>query len=105
MDKRLSAFLGIGLLLTLLVAGIASGFASSEPDGLEKVSIDKGFDDTADDHTLGEFPLADYSVEGVGNERLGTGLAGIIGVVITLVLMVAVLYGARAVTKRRQTTQ
>jgi cobalt/nickel transport system permease protein len=96
-------FLGIGLLVTLLVAGIASGFASSEPDGLEKVAIEEGFDETAEDHALADAPLADYGVEGVENERVGTGLAGIIGVGITLVVMVGLLYGARAIMGRRST--
>ena len=105
MDRRITVFLGIGLAVTLLVAGIASGFASSEPDGLEKVAIEEGFDETAEDHALGDFPLADYGIEGVENERLGTGLAGIIGVVITLVVMVGLLYGVRAIMVRRSATE
>jgi hypothetical protein len=101
MDRRIIGFVGIGLLITLLVAGVASGFASSEPDGLEKVSIEEGFDDTAEDHALADSPLADYGVDGIDDERLGTGLAGIIGVVVTLALMVGLLYGVRAIMGRR----
>jgi cobalt/nickel transport system permease protein len=100
-DRRILGFLGIGLLATLLVAGVASGFASSEPDGLERISIDEGFDETAEDHTLADLPLADYGVEGVEDERLGTGLAGIIGVAITLVATIGLLYGVRSLLARR----
>jgi len=81
--RRLLVFLGAGLLLALLLAGVASGFASSDPDGLEKVAQDKGFADTAEDGALADGPLADYAVRGVDDERLSTGLAGVIGVGIT----------------------
>lgn len=102
MDKRLWWFLGIGLLVALLVAGVLSGFASGSPDGLERVSIDEGFDETAQDHTLADSPLADYSVAGVEDERLSTGLAGIIGVTITLALSGALFYGIRLYGKARR---
>lgn len=102
MDKRLWWFLGIGLLVALLVAGVLSGFASGDPDGLERVSIDEGFDETAQDHTLADSPLADYTVAGVEDERLSTGLAGIIGVAITLTLSGALFYGIRLYGKARR---
>jgi len=102
MDKRLWWFLGIGLLVALLVAGVLSGFASGDPDGLERVSIDEGFDETAQDHTLAGSPLADYTVAGVEDERLSTGLAGIIGVAITLTLSGALFYGIRLYGKARR---
>lgn len=102
MDKRLWWFLGIGLLMALLVAGVLSGFASGDPDGLERVSIDEGFDETAQDHTLADSPLADYTVAGVEDERLSTGLAGIIGVAITLTLSGALFYGIRLYGKVRR---
>jgi cobalt/nickel transport protein len=40
-------FIIIGLLLSVLLAGGASFYASSSPDGLEKVAGDIGFIDTA----------------------------------------------------------
>jgi hypothetical protein len=101
MDKRTWMFLGIGLVATLLVAAFASGFASSDPDGLEKVAIDEGFAETAQDSAVGDSPLADYGVEGVDNERVGTGIAGVVGVAVTLVLTVALLYGARRLRSRK----
>lgn len=102
MDKRLWWFLAIGLVVALLVAGVVSGFASGEPDGLERVSIDQGFDETAADHALGDSPLADYAVEGVEDGRLSTGLAGIIGVALTLVLSATLFYGIRLYGRARR---
>jgi hypothetical protein len=102
MDRRLWLFLGIGLLVALLIAGVVSGFASSDPDGLERVSIDEGFDEAAADHALADSPLADYAVEGVEDGRLSTGLAGIIGVAATLALSVSLFYGIRLYGKSRR---
>jgi len=33
----------IGLLIAIIIAGIIALFASSSPDGLERVAADKGF--------------------------------------------------------------
>ena len=82
MSKR-NGFLLAGLLVSLLLAGLVSGFASSDPDGLEKVAEDKGFLQTAEDSAFADGPLADYGVRGVEDERLSTGLAGVLGVSIT----------------------
>jgi cobalt/nickel transport protein len=81
--QRLGVFVGLGLLVAQLLAGLASGFASSEPDGLERVAADQGFLDTAQDSPLSDGPLADYAVPGVEDDRLSTGLAGVIGVGVT----------------------
>jgi hypothetical protein len=78
-----NGFLLAGLLVSLVLAGLVSGFASSSPDGLEKVAEDQGFSSAARDSTLADGPLADYDVAGVENERLSTGLAGVLGVGVT----------------------
>jgi PDGLE domain len=72
------------VVLALALAGVVSFYASSEPDGLERVATDEGFIDTAQDHDLADSPLADYGVEGVDNDRVSVGLAGVVGVVVTL---------------------
>ena len=72
-----------GLLVALGLAFFVSPLASGDPDGLEKVAIEQGFDDTAEDHALGDGALADYGVRGVEDDDLSTGLAGVVGVVIT----------------------
>jgi cobalt/nickel transport system permease protein/cobalt/nickel transport protein len=79
-------FLALGLLVCLLVAGVASYYASSHPDGLEYVAEQTGFLDSAEDSATADSPLADYSTRGVEDERLSGGLAGVIGVVVMLVL-------------------
>jgi len=79
-----------GLVVAIAIAGILSSFASGEPDGLERVAIDQGFEDTAEDPKL-DSPLADYSVKGIENDGLATGLAGVIGVIVTLGLMIGIL--------------
>ena len=39
----------IGLLASIVIAGFLSFYASSQPDGLEKVSADQGLDVTVVD--------------------------------------------------------
>lgn len=82
MNKQ-SKFLIAGFVLSFVLAGVVSNFASSSPDGLEKVAEDIGFLDSAKDHTYADGPLADYGVKGIENERLSTGTAGVIGVIAT----------------------
>jgi cobalt/nickel transport system permease protein len=89
-----------GLVVAVALATFVSPFASSSPDGLEKVAADKALDTEVEDHAFADGLLADYGVEGVDNERLGTGLAGLIGVVVTF----TVGFGLFAVIKRVRTT-
>jgi len=76
-------FYASALLISALLAGGASFYASSSPDGLEKVAEDVGFIETAEDHTFGDFTLSDYGIAGLENARLSVGFAGLIGVVVT----------------------
>jgi cobalt/nickel transport protein len=73
------------LAAALLIAGVVSFYASGHPDGLEYVAKTTGFVDSAGNSAAGS-PLADYGVAGVKNARLSVGLAGIIGVLVTLLL-------------------
>ena len=83
---RNRAFLLVGLLVCLAIAGIGSYYASSSPDGLEKVAANKGFEDTAQAHDLASSPFADYGTHGVDDARLAGGIAGVAGVGLTLTL-------------------
>jgi cobalt/nickel transport protein len=83
------------LLITLLLAGVVSFYASSNPDGLEKVAETVGFIDTAKKHTNADAPLANYGVKGVDNERLSVGLSGVIGVLGTAGISVGLFYFLR----------
>ena len=75
-----------GVLVALLLAAVVSFYASSSPDGLEKVATDKGIAQTEKTHHLADSPFAGYGTKGVSNARLSTGLAGVAGVAVTLAL-------------------
>ena len=77
------AFIAGGLIVALGLAFFVSPSASGDPDGLNKVANDQGFADTETDHALGDAPTAGYEVRGVDDDRLSTGLAGVIGVAVT----------------------
>jgi cobalt/nickel transport protein len=96
--RRAAGFFLAFLAVALLVAGGLSYLASPDPDGLDTVTLN-GCDvvetdageqlegsciaQNADDHALAGSPLADYAVGG-GDGTVG--LAGVIGVLVTLVL-------------------
>jgi hypothetical protein len=84
-------------VVTLLLAGVASFYASSQPDGLEYVAERMGFSSTAQEHASSGSPLADYGTEGISNERLSGGVAGVVGV-----LVVALVGGGLARALRRR---
>jgi cobalt/nickel transport protein len=86
MRKGVWVLVGVGLGICLVVAGVFSYYASSSPDGLEKVAKDNGFIGNAADSANAALPTADYAVAGVENERLSVGLAGVIGVIVIAVL-------------------
>ncbi|MGH3239098.1 MAG: PDGLE domain-containing protein, partial [Spirillospora sp.] len=72
-------FIGF-LVVSLILAGIVSYYASANPDGLEKVADDKGINAKEKDHSLKDSPFGDYGVKGIDNSRLSGGLSGVIGV-------------------------
>lgn len=84
MSRR--GFLLAFLLVTLVIAGVGSFYASSHPDGLEFVAEKTGFLDSAEDSPAAASPLADYQTKGVEDERLSGGLAGVVGAGVTLLL-------------------
>lgn len=85
MDKN-KKFLISGFAVSLFLAGVVSFYASSHPDGLEKVAEDIGFIETAEEHTYADGALADYGVKGIENERASVGIAGVIGVIGTAIV-------------------
>ncbi|MFD5363370.1 energy-coupling factor ABC transporter permease [Streptomyces tendae] len=84
-----------GLVASLLLAGFVSFYASANPDGLEKVASDKGIDEKAKEHANADSPLADYGVKDITNARVSSGLAGVIGVGVTVVAGSAVFWAVR----------
>jgi hypothetical protein len=84
MDRRTWAFILAGLVVAMVFAVGVSQLASPDPDGLEYVAEQEGFLETAEDHTFGDAPLADYGANLGGSDRVGTAVAGAVGVLITL---------------------
>ncbi|GAA2310573.1 energy-coupling factor ABC transporter permease [Streptomyces hawaiiensis] len=88
-----------GLVTSLVLAGFVSFYASANPDGLEKVAADHGIDKKTEEHSTADSPLADYGVKDVDDARLSGGLAGVIGVGVTVVAGTGVFW----VVRRRRT--
>ncbi|RKN71045.1 cobalt ABC transporter [Streptomyces klenkii] len=84
-----------GVAAALVCAGGLSYYASTSPDGLEKVAHDKGIDSKEEAHAAKDSPLADYQVKDVADERLSGGLAGVIGVGATLAAGTGVFFTLR----------
>jgi hypothetical protein len=98
---RQRTFLALGLLVCLLLAGVASYYASSHPDGLQRVAEQTGFGHTADESATADGPLAGYSTRGVDDTRLSGGIAGVAGVVVMLLLSTGLFWALR---RRRDPT-
>jgi hypothetical protein len=94
-----------GLALAAALAFFVGPEASTEPDGLSRVATDAGFADTERPHPLDESPTAGYTVDGVGDERLGTGLSGVIGVAVTFVAGAGLVLVVRRARARRASAQ
>ncbi|MFD7930234.1 energy-coupling factor ABC transporter permease, partial [Streptomyces sp. NPDC059742] len=84
-----------GLVTALVLAGFVSFYASANPDGLEKVAADKGIDEKVEEHAAANSPLADYGVKDVDDARLSGGLAGVIGVGVTVVAGTGIFWAVR----------
>jgi len=87
--NNLKKFYAFFFLAALSLAGGLSYYASSSPDGLEKVAEDEGFLESAEDSAVSNSPLADYGLAGLDNERLSVGIAGVVGVLATAVIALA----------------
>jgi PDGLE domain len=75
---RLFFVLAFAVAVGLSVA--VSPFASSSPDGLDKVAHEKGFSGDGTVHAIQEdSPIPGYAFPGIDNPRVATGLAGFVG--------------------------
>lgn len=71
----------------IIVGGAVSLFASSYPDGLEKIAQMQGFFGKGRQLVAGVMP--DYQIPGVLIESIAKSLAGMIGTSIVFVLLLA----------------
>ena len=97
MKGRFNGFIWIGLGISLLLALFLSPFASTSPDGLEKVAEMKGFSKKGEGWKLWKYaPLSDYAIPWIKNEKVSTALSGSIG---TLAIFLIVLGVGRIIKK------
>jgi hypothetical protein len=87
-------FAGFALVAVVLAGGV-SYFASSAPDGLNRVAEDHGIANREKPHALGDGPMAGYTVKGVTSSWLSGGLAGVTGVVVVLALTSGIAFAVR----------
>jgi len=91
----MNRYLIILFIAALLIAGVLSWFASSSPDGLERIAEDLGFAGKAGGSAFSLMP--DYTVPGVKG-FWSNALAGIIGVCATFGVIYVV---GKVITHRR----
>jgi cobalt/nickel transport protein len=84
--------------ITILVAILVSPFASSHPDGLERVAEDHGFIEKADTGFSGS-PIPDYEVNIPLSTEWRVALSGAIGLLIMGALLLII--GRLLATKKR----
>ncbi len=85
----------IGLLIAAIIVVALVPFASSDPDGLQRVAQDKQFLDSAQDSRFDWLP--NYSIPGIGGD-ISRILAGLVGIAIVAGLIW--LYGKYLAARR-----
>ncbi len=98
MNKSWIAVTAVGIAIALGIT-MFSPWASSNPDGLERVAEDKGFVDEGNDPAYKV--IADYVFPGIENERVATVLAGAVGVVIVTGVSLGAGFGLWALSRSR----
>lgn len=72
----------IGMAIAVFLALVVSPFASSFPDGLEKVAEHLGFIEKGEGVSAVKAPIPDYQFPGVKNEAAATSVAGVLGTIL-----------------------
>lgn len=89
-------------IVSLLLAGLVSPYASQFPDGLEKIASDLGFIRRGE--VVFRSPIPDYSSQGSVSGSLPASLAGAIGTVIVFAvatLLARIFVAAKFTHKKR----
>jgi cobalt/nickel transport system permease protein len=74
----------LGLAIAAVIAVLAANFASGDPDGLDSVAIQKGFEEAAKEPGFQVLP--DYTIPGIDG-TVSTIIAGIVGIAIVFLLV------------------
>ena len=94
----MKAFAAVAVALAIAV----SPFASSSPDGLERVADDSGFLDKGMLAPVQEgSPVPDYAFPGVEDSGVATGLAGFVGTLATFAIAYGIGFALRRVRGAR----
>jgi len=82
-EKKMTTFVAVGIIASIIIAVFISPFASSFPDGLEKVAENFGFLERAQNVVSDDiFIIPDYSFDAVNHPLWQGALAGLFGVLI-----------------------
>lgn len=79
----------VGMVLALALAAFVSPFASSAPDGLERVAEDHGIV-AAERPVWTGAVLPNYQTPGMAHQGVATGMAGVIGTFVVFVIALGV---------------
>lgn len=74
----------VGLAIAGVIAALAAVFASGDPDGLDSVAIDQGFEEAGKDPGFQILP--DYTIPGLDGTS-STMVAGIVGIAVVFLLV------------------
>jgi len=97
----LGVVVAVALALAVGLGLAASPYASSSPDGLERVAETHGFIDQGQVHRVQEgSPIPDYAFPGIDDPRLATGLAGFVGTLGVFLVAFGVAYTLRRLRAR-----
>ncbi|HEY4662333.1 MAG TPA: PDGLE domain-containing protein [Candidatus Humimicrobiaceae bacterium] len=104
-DKKTTTFVTVGVIAALIIAVFISPFASSFPDGLEKVAENFGFIEKARNAVSDNvFLIPDYTFGAVSSPLWRGALAGLFGVLIILAIFgtIFLIYRAASRNKSKQ---
>lgn len=102
MKMKEKIFILIVAIAALAIALFLSPFASSFPDGLEKVADKLGFADKASSFVNFKFIIPDYTFPGINSSFWQTSLAGFFGVLIIIAVFALILWITVLVNKNKK---
>ena len=88
----------IFFLAAFVIAAFLSPFASSNPDGLDRVAQDLEFEEISEGKDVFKALIPDYKFPGVENEAIATSVAGVLGMLLTF----GAAYGLGKVVSNRK---
>ncbi|OFW52460.1 MAG: hypothetical protein A2163_10675 [Actinobacteria bacterium RBG_13_35_12] len=101
-DKKIITFVTVGIIAALIIAVFISPFASSFPDGLEKVAENFGFIEKAQNVVNDNvFLIPDYTFGAVNSPLWQGALAGLFGVLIVLAIFGIIFLIYRAASRNK----